>query len=143
MTRKELMSRWIVPLILTIGSVLWLALGPCGRHDVTSDRQYWGGYVPGATYRLLVNVKYVEERGGFISTLDGYNSSDGTIVLKGVRVQLDRIELEKDFQAGDQIYFMGHFVDGPFGGRKISLDGITMATAHGDQLNPKVLELVP
>ena len=98
----------------------------------------------GATYRLLVDSQYFADNGGFIITTGTYNGGYGALVPKGVRVQLDRIELEKDIETS-RIYYMGHFVDGPFAGRRIEMKDTTTLTANyeGYERDPKVLELVP
>ena len=140
-------SRWRRNAIILLGLLGCLlssfALRGCGRQDVTADPKYWGGHIPGATYRLLVDAQYFKDNGGFIITQGTYNGRTGDLVPKGVRVQLDRIELKKGSLGGDQVYYMAHFVDGPFAGSNIDLGGITMGTADGSQRNPKVLELMP
>ena len=63
--------------IIFLGCLLaLLALRNCGRQDVTADPKYRGGYVPGATYRLLVDAQYFTDNGGFIYT-EGVNYNGG------------------------------------------------------------------
>ena len=129
--------------MIFLGCLLaWFALRSCGRQDVTADPKYGGGFVRGATYRLLVDAQYFEDNGGFIITEGTYNGGYGALVPKGVCVQLDRIELQKDPIGADRTWYMGHFVDGPFAGRKINMKDATMGTADGYQRDPKVLEPV-
>jgi hypothetical protein len=110
---------------------------------VSTDPKYAGGFVRGATYRLLVDAQYFKDNGGMIITEGTYNGGKGALVPKGVRVQLDRIELEHNLEAGELVHYIGHFVDGPFAGRNININDATMRTADGYQRDPKVLEPVP
>jgi hypothetical protein len=126
-------------------AALVIALGGCGRTDVSSDPKYQGGFVPGTTYRLLADAQFYEDPKGAFVTKAGYNwnGSFGAPVPKGVRLQVDRIEREPSLEAGHLIHFTGHFVDGPFAGRSISLNGLTIFTADGPQRSPEILEPVP
>ena len=131
-------------MILLFCLVSCTAFGSCGRKDVSSDPKYWGGYVPGATYRLQADAQYFEDHDGSGVTRVGVaHGSHVTLIPKGVRVQLDRIERKEHIEAGELVYFMGHFVDGPFAGRKIDLGGISLTTENGPQRDPKMLEIVP
>ena len=131
--------------IIVSGCLLSLfALVGCGRQNVSADPKYQAGFVPGATYRLLVDAQYFTDSGGFIITEGTYNGGHGALVPKGVRIQMDRIEREWNLDTHYLVYYMGHFVDGPFAGSKIELNGITMyTTTYEKHWDPEVLEPVP
>jgi hypothetical protein len=142
--KKEFMAH--LNAIIFLSCLLSLfALGGCGRQDVSTDPKYAGGFVRGATYRLLVDAQYFTENGGFITIEATYNGRNGAFVPKGVRVQLDRIELESDPIGANRVYYMGHFVDGPFAGRNIIMNDTTMMMppSYNSERDPEVLEPVP
>jgi hypothetical protein len=125
-----------------------LLVGGCDE-DVTSKPQYWGGYVPGATYRLLVDVSYWEDGPCYPASWSTMlNDSYGKMVPAGTHIRLVRIERRYSMGAGHLFRIVGHFLDGPYAGRDVGLGGISTRIDKynedkGFRPNPAYIEVCP
>jgi hypothetical protein len=123
-------------------------LGGCDR-DVTSDPKYWGGYVPGATYRLVADVHYWDDGTCYPASWNTIsNGAHGTMVPPGTRIRLDRIERYYSGVGGHFLRVVGRFLDGPFAGRDVHLPALSTRLHiydedKGFRPDPKYLEVCP